>query len=117
MGTRIIDFSDESYLEFAVGRFDAYCVYMCDGNGSRTAPADPEYFADLLEIAKNHGSEKIWGDSVEVYGLTTHELNSHVYEYISTAVDEYNPDQLLVEKTLFVLYAGMVAENNKINTK
>ena len=117
MPTRIIDFSDGSYLEFDSGRFDKYCVYICQPDGTRKAPLDSDYFKDLVTLAERHGREIIWNDFLKIYEMTSIELDSIVNSYISKALAKYEPDQDLAKQAFYVLYAGMIAENNKEFTK
>ena len=117
MSTRIANFDNGTYLEFDTGNFDDYCVYIYASDGTRKAPLDSDYFADLRELANRHSTNKVWKDFLGLYNITTKKLEMAVARYIETTTEAYGSDSQLMKRCLYILYAGMIAENNKLNTK
>lgn len=115
MSARLIKaFSDGSQLEFDNGRFDAWCIYMRCGK-QRYAPRDSDYFQRLQALAQPHGAEKIYADFVQIYQVTHARLNPKVLDGIGRLASRYGADALEIDKLFSLLYAGMVAEENKTN--
>jgi hypothetical protein len=114
MGRAIKQFPDGAALEFDAGNFDDWCVYLVAGGG-RAALRDSEYFARLKELAKRHGARKIYDDFVKIYNATTSSLSPHVLNGITKLASSYGEDSLEMDKLFTILYAGMVAEENKAN--
>jgi hypothetical protein len=114
MGRTIKRFPDGTALEFDAGSFDNWCVYLVNG-GNRAPPRDSEYFARLKELAKRHGARKIYDDFVKIYSVTASSLKSHVLNGITRLASYYGEDSLEMDKLFTILYAGMVAEENKAN--
>lgn len=113
----IRQFDDGSYLEYANGSFDKWCVYIVNGN-ERIAPRDIDYFNDLLNIGNIYGVEKVYNDFVSVYNVTGKNLDSNVLNLIVKISNTYNsPYREIIEKDFTIIYAGMIAEENKKNTK
>jgi len=106
-------FSDKSELYFDKGAFDNWCVYLARPKQIRYAPTDLEYFARLNDLGNIHGANKIYNDFVHYYALTTREINSQVLNLIQQLSQKYYPDQLEIEILFTILYAGMIAEENK----
>ena len=74
-------FSDGSYLEYAEGSFDNWCVYMVNpARNFRQPPRDVHYFGFLQKQSQTFGSEKIYTDFVSIYNLTQKEVEQSVLE-------------------------------------
>jgi len=102
---------------FDQGRFDNWCVYVVSSNDSRFAPLDNQYFSELLEISKKYSKNKVYNDFVKIYDKTTAAIDKEVIELIEKISYTYNiEDQPIVEKWFTVIYAGMIAEENKERT-
>lgn len=106
-------FHDGSVLEFDAGRFDAWCVYLTRPGQSRYPPKDTDYFAQLQSLAITHGAEMLYADFLAIYHRTTKTVSLHVFEMISHMAHAYGDDALAVDLLLSILYAGMIAEENK----
>ena len=115
MPTLITTFPDGSQLIFDTGQFDDWCVYIVDNN-RRVPPRDIEYFTRLNELKNIHG-DKVYKDFVEIYEKTNAQIKAEVLKKIRDISQSYNTDALEMEKLFSILYAGMVAEENKKNTK
>ncbi len=99
---------------FDKGKFDDWCVYVVENNGSKKAPFDETYFNDLHVISKKYPEDKVYNDFVLIYEKTGKNIDSHVLSLIDNIVQSYNSeDKKIVEQWLTVIYAGMIAEENK----
>ena len=100
---------------FDKGKFDDWCVYIVESNGYKKAPFDETYFSDLYQISQKYINNKVYNDFVQIYNLTTQRIDESVLHLIDTSIKTYKEeDQILVEQWMTVLYAGMIAEENKI---
>lgn len=116
MTLKINQFSHGGFVEFDNGSFDDWCVFVTRANGERFAPTDVQYFSRLKTLAKTHNARMIYDDFVVIYNRTTTEVDKHVLKLISVLSRHYGKDSLEMEIWLNVLYAGMIAEENKENT-
>ena len=110
-------FSDGSELRFGRGRFDKWCVFYRELDGKRKALLDADYFADLRNLAEKYGVDRIFGNFEAVFREVNHvDLpEARVLDAISSCSLWYGEDALKFEKTMTVLYATMIAEENKRN--
>jgi hypothetical protein len=106
-------FSDGSVLEFGAGRFDQWCVYLTRPDRERYPPRDIEYFDQLRSLAVKYGSDRLYTDFLAIYNRTTKDTSPHVFEMIYHMAWAYADDMLEVDLLLSILYAGMIAEENK----
>ena len=117
MPRRINKFSNGSFLEFDQGSFDDWCVYVIRTNGQRFAPSDVSYFSRLEKLAKIHGNQKIYDDFTIIFNRVSKNTDAEIFDLITILSRSYGKDQLEMEIWLSVLYAGMVAEENKENAR
>ena len=114
MSRLIKDLFNNRKVVFDSGSFDEWCVYVVEENGSRRAPFDVDYFTDLKNISTHYPGNKVYNDFVSIYDLTTKIIDANVINRINAIVPTY---QLLhqphIEQWFTVLYAGMIAEENK----
>lgn len=115
MPQKINIFSNGGFIEFDSGCFDEWCVFVTKSNGKRFVPTDSHYFSRLKVLGEKYGHQKIYDDFVVVYNRTTNSIDSDVFELIFALSRNYKPDSLEMEIWLNVLYAGMIAEENKQN--
>lgn len=113
MAQEIKRFSDGSLLEFDRGNFDDWCIFLTRPAHPRFAPKDWQYFTRLQELAAAYGKEKVYGDFVIVFGNTDKILNADLLDRISTFSHDYTQDALRADIVFTLLYAGMLAEENK----
>ncbi len=116
---KVKEFSDGSYLEYAEGNFDQWCVYMVNpAKNFRRPPLDVDYFGFLKEQAQTYGAEKIYNDFVAFYDQTRKVVEQRVLNLIeSIAVNGYGDKGLDFTKIFTILYMGMLAEENKAFTR
>lgn len=99
---------------FDTGKFDNWCVYVVESNGNKKAPFDETYFSELKILSKKYLLNKVYDDFVKIYRNTTKEIDQRVILRIDAIVNTYHDeDKIVVEQWMAVLYAGMIAEENK----
>lgn len=110
-------FSDGSFLEYARGSFDNWCVYFTDSTGKRRPPKDVEYFEKLKDLSKTYGVQKVYRDYVIVYNLTSNELSEAALSMISLIAASYGEAELEADIVLSILYLAMIAEERREHTR
>ncbi|MDR2652338.1 MAG: hypothetical protein LBC68_08520 [Prevotellaceae bacterium] len=99
---------------FDSGKFDDWCVFVVEADETKNAPLDKTYFNDLYEISSKYPKNKVYNDFVEIYKNTTKDIDAVVLSQIDDIVNTYDPaDKTIIEQWFTVIYAGMVAEENK----
>lgn len=99
---------------FDRGSFDDWCVFLVKTDGSRIAPRDISYFSDLQKLTPKYSGEKIYDDFLEVYDLTNAAVEESVLALIKRLSKTYkDEDSGVVERSFTLIYAGMIAEENK----
>ncbi|MBK1442200.1 hypothetical protein JHJ32_19545 [Parapedobacter sp. ISTM3] len=104
-------------MEFGKGRIDEWCVFLTRADGNRYAPLDREYFSILLAWARKYGADRVYNDFVSIYNRTSNQLDPVCLMLIKKLAARYGEDSEEVELWFTVLYYGMIAEENKRNTK
>ncbi len=117
MAKIIKKFKEGSIVEYDRGAFDDWCVYFTRSGQGRYAPKDTEYFSEIKNFSSKYGAENIYKDFIIIYKETNKEINDSVLKLIATLSEKYLSDSLELEILFTILYAGMVAEENKQNTK
>ena len=100
-------------VEFDTGTFDDWCVYITTPKSGRFAPTDLFYFGRLKALAQKHSYESIYTDFVEVYERTGPSLDYSILADITRLAGKYGSNAVEMDVWLTVLYAGMIAEENK----
>ncbi len=100
-------------VEFDRGGFDEWCVYVAPPHQPRFAPRDAMYFTRLADLGDSHGKPEIYEDFVKIYTAATATIDAKILENISKLSSKYDDDDLEIDQWFTVLYAGMVAEENK----
>ena len=103
-------------VEYDAGRFDDWCVYLTVPPKGRFAPQDAEYFTYLRAQSQKHGFARVYADFVKIYDKTSAVLSSDVLDAITEIAAGYGEDSQAMATWLTVIYAGMVAEENKERT-
>lgn len=110
-------FSDGSYLEYANGSFDQWCVYMVNpAKKFRQPPKDIHYFGFLQTQAQVFGRQKIYNDFVVIYEATHKDVEQSVLDKIDAIATTYAKAALEFSKIYTILYMGMLAEEKKAGT-
>jgi hypothetical protein len=110
-------FSDNKSLCYGKGAFDTWCVYLEGYDGAYKAVRDIEYFSVLKKLGKKHGPYILYQDFVNLYESTGKSIDRNVWYNIVRMSGKYGEDSVSVDKVFSVLYAGMVAEENKEGTR
>lgn len=114
MASLIKNLQNNRSVIFDTGKFDDWCVYVVEANGSKQAPFDATYFSDLNIISNSYPNDKVYLDFVTIYDLTTKNIDINVLHTIDQIVNTYSAQhKIIVEQWFTVLYAGMIAEENK----
>ena len=105
----------QNLIEFDKGSFDEWCVYLTKKDTIRYAPKDIEYFESLKCLGNIHGHAHIYNTFLQFYLPTDKELNSNILSQITTISNDFGKDATEIDTWFTVIYAGMVAEENKAN--
>jgi len=117
MPTFIKNISGRNIVEFDKGSFDDWCVYLTWRGQARYAPRDNEYFHRLQQLGNLHGHKKMYDDFVKYYTLTSKSIDATVLNLVTEIANGYGNDAEETDIWFTVIYAGMVAEENKAFTK
>jgi hypothetical protein len=117
MGDLIARFDDGSFLEFSQGKFDSFCVFEVMPNGNRKPPRDADYFQVLMDCSSYLDALTVYKDFVCVYDSTGQLVEQEVVKSIFVLAEKYGTEKLKFAKAMCMIYAGMIAENNKAFTK
>jgi hypothetical protein len=115
MSNKINSFSNGGFIEFDSGCFDGWCVFVTNPGTRRFAPTDVQYFTRIKQISQKLGPQKIYDDFVVIYNRTTKTIDPKVFDLILALCKFYDEDAAEMELWFNVLYAGMIAEENKEN--
>ena len=115
MSRKINHFSNGGFIEFDSGYFDGWCVFVTMPGGKRFAPTDIEYFTQIKEIGDKFATQKVYDDFVVIYNRTTKNVEPKVFELILALSRFYENASTEFEMCFNILYAGMIAEENKEN--
>ena len=102
---------------FDKGRFDDLCVYLLESNGYQYAPTDNEYFSVFANLSVLYPSDKIYNDFLKIYNQTTQNIEADTLLMADEITNGYQiQHQNIIQQWFTVIYAAMVAEENKTNT-
>lgn len=102
-------------VEFDNGIFDQWCVFLTREGMPRYAPKDTEYFSVLKNMGVKYGPAKIYNDFIQYYTHTSKYLDNKLLDLITNLSNDYENDAEEMDIWFTVIYAGMIAEENKIN--
>ncbi len=115
MPTLIKNVRGRNAVEFDIGSFDNWCVYLRRHEQARYAPKDTEYFYKIQQLGNIHGHQKIYKDFVTYYTPTDKYIDADILNLITRLTDTYGIDAEEMDIWFSVIYAAMVAEENKTN--
>ncbi len=107
----------KNLVEFDRGSFDEWCVFLTRPGQPRYAPKDTEYFTLLKSMGNRFGHAKIYNDFISYYNQTTKDIDSTILNLITTLSNDYETGAEEMDIWFTVIYAGMIAEENKASTK
>lgn len=117
MGRIIRTFQDGSILEYGAGAFDDWCVYLTRPDVKRYPPKDYQYFERLAEYGAKYGNSQVYEDFVQIYNVTEKQISESVFALIDRLSEKYGDKAIDVAIDFSIIYMGMIAEENKRNTK
>jgi hypothetical protein len=107
-------FRDSLTLIYDQGKFDQYCIFLISPTGYKHAPLDVEYFTDLKKLADCFGANYVYQDFCNIYQATTPIAEAEIFQHITYISQmRYAGESLPADKVFSILYAAMVAEENK----
>lgn len=111
-------FDDNSFLYFSKGKFDNFCVFI-NHNNKVYAPHDYEYFTQMKNYANIYTPHLIYMIFIFVYINTNKSINYEIFNNIKSLCKKYfsEKDSVNLSKLFSILYATMIAEENKKFTK
>ncbi len=115
MSTLIKNVRNRNLIEFDIGAFDNWCVYLTRAGQAKYAPKDTEYFYRLQQLSEIYGDQKIYNDFLTYYALTNKNIDPNVLSLITQLANTYGNDAEKTDVWFTVIYAGMIAEENKAN--
>jgi len=115
MPQKLNTFSNGGFIEFDSGCFDGWCVFVSTPGNPRFAPTDVQYFSRLKKLSEKYGPQKIYDDFIVIFNRTTKKIDPKVFDLILVLSRFYSADAVEMELWLNVIYAGMIAEENKEN--
>ncbi|WP_435406624.1 DUF7004 family protein [Pedobacter aquatilis] len=71
------------------------------------------YFGRLNQLGEKYAHQKIYNDFVKFYSLTDKNISQVILRLIDAIAKEYAEDELEINIWFTVIYAGMIAEENK----
>lgn len=113
MSRLIKNVRSRNVVEFDNGSFDNWCVYLTRPGQKRYAPRDTEYFSKLRQLGNIYGHQKIYNDFY--YTRTNRNIDADVLDLITQLTEPYGNDAEEMDIWFSVIYAGMVAKENKAN--
>lgn len=117
MSRKIRDFNDGIYIEYSNGSFDSWLVSICAPDGTKIPPKDEDYFNALISLAKIKTNKEVYDDFVLVYDLAEDDVKDADFKTIDLISSGYGAQSLYANKVFSILYATMIAENNRKNTR
>lgn len=106
---------DKHLVEFDKGSFDNWCVFLTRSGEQRYAPKDLEYFTFLAQAGNRYGHQRLYDDFVCIYNHTDNVVNLHTLRLITALTNFYAESYEELDIWFSVIYAGMIAEENKQN--
>ncbi len=107
-------FEDGTQVLFGPGKFDDWCVYQTQIDGTQVAPRDEDYFGFFQDLARQTSRQKVYHDFMSIYEGTSTKVSRTTLALIKRLSGDYPLDiRLEAHKNFVVIYAGMIAEENK----
>ncbi len=103
-------------IEFDKGLFDDWCVYLTRPGAQKYAPKDTAYFEALKNLGNIHGHANIYNSFLHFYQPTTKRIDNRILDLITSISNGFGADAIEMDIWFTVIYAGMVAEENKAHT-
>ena len=111
-----IDLTTGCSLSFGRGKFDDWCIYFyVPDDPEPKFPKDETYFASLAKLGEEFNRLTLYMDFVELYDKVTEDPTPQisVVHLLHEIASRYAPYSVKVENIFGILYAGMIAEEQK----
>lgn len=106
---------------FGTGKFDDFCAYAvrlgADGRLYAAMPLDKYYFEIIDLLCKVHGKTFVYDDVKHLFEQTGKTIEQRVIDEIYRMASAYGLNFEWALNAFYHLYYGMVAEENKANTR
>lgn len=104
-------------IGFGPGNFDNWCIYFESISGVTYFPRDSEYFATMKIVSGLYDAREIYKDFVAIYEQVDSSpiANELFVQSLKTMSEKYGDFAYRMENVYGILYAGMVAEEQKAN--
>lgn len=102
-------------VEFDFGSFDNWCVFLQRHKQERYPPLDTEYFTFFQTMGAIYRVKKVYSDFVSIYEPTSKNIEVSILSNITSIADTYSNHVEEADIWFTVIYAGMIAEENKAN--
>lgn len=109
-------FDNGNIIEIGKGAFDGWCVYLTNSKGKH-APRDKDYFRVLKGFGTVFGRDIVYKDFLDIYNRVNNEISTDTLVFITDLSKNYGEYSTKFDIIFTILYLGMVAEENKANTK
>ncbi len=114
----LIDNINGHKIEFIwnLGQFDEWKIFHTTPEGKQYPPLDVQYFSFFKKLSNEYSPEVVYNDFVYFYEVTSTYVSKTVLEIINELSKKYkNSEEVRINFT--IIYAGMIAEENKERTK
>ena len=101
-------------IYFDKGQFDNWCIHLETPTG-KLFPLDKEYFSIMYNIGNQFTHQQVYNDFLDVFEKTSTYVNQNVLKLITEQSEKYGTLADEYDMWMTVIYAGMIAEENKSN--
>jgi len=109
---------------FGRGRFDYFCIfistplygiydYVCIYTHGWYGPVDDKFFTKIKELGCRYGPDRVYNDFLKFYIRAAADVDPATIQLISDTADGYGRDRDYVEIMFILLYAMLIAEENR----
>lgn len=104
-------------IGFGRGTFDDWCIYFESLSGVTYFPRDSEYFTTLKIVSELYDAREVYKDFLAIYEQvdSSPEANQLFVQSIKLMSEKYGDFAYRMENVYGILYAGMIAEEQKAN--
>ena len=112
-----VEFSNKQRIEFRQGKFDSWCVFIVDKNGSEKIPLDKELFEELKKFSSICGNLRIYSEILQVFTISGKDIEREVIKKIVEISNRHDAKNVESIKILYTkYYYAFVAEENRART-
>jgi hypothetical protein len=104
-------------IYFGRGNFDGWCVFLERLPGLAYAPRDTEYFTFFAVLGAATTPRTVYETFRKIYAITTSVTDPAASKLILSEAAKYQGHAAEAEIWFAVIYAAMIAEENKANSR